>query len=125
MRPSTSITSRPVGVVGVGIGGDRLRQRDVDLAEWFARIDLFSTLDNSPGIDRPSRSGTTVARTSACEPDQDLLAFDKRFSCSQKIGRAAAGVARLVPTWAMTSPRSMNSSRSSVTPTDRPASGRR
>ncbi len=47
---------------------------------------------------------------------------DSGWSCSQKIRARIRLVSRgLSPTWAMTSPRSMNNSRSSVMPTERPA----
>ena len=109
-------------IVGIGIGGDRLRQRDLDLADMVARDRGVLRIRQRAGIDRFLDRNHLRAGLAGAEPDQNLLARSSGLSCSQKIRarrrRASFG---LWPTCAMMSPRSMKSSRSSVMPTERPA----
>ena len=110
-------------IVGVGIGRDRLRQRDVDLADMVARDRLGLRVGEFAGIDRLLDGDHGGAAFRACRGGPGS-GRPWRAACraARKSARAAAACrAGVAPTCAMMSPRSMNSSRSSVMPTERPA----
>ena len=83
-------------IVLIGIGRDRLRQRDVDLADMVARDRLGLLVGEFAGIDRLLDRDHVGAGLARAEADQDLSRpSTSGLSCSQKIARAnPARVAR-------------------------------
>ena len=82
------------GIVAVGIGGDRLRQRDVDLADMVLRDRLVLDARQFSGINRLLDSDHRGAALPGAEPDQDLFAVGERLVVQPENARAQpAGVA--------------------------------
>ena len=75
-------------IVGVGIGGDRLRQRNVDLADMIARDRLGLDAGEFAGIDRLLDRDHGGAGFPCAEPDQN------RGACLPAACRAARKSAR-------------------------------
>ena len=94
----------------------RSRRHDCARSPWSRRWRVRR--GRPPSRSRPRWRGFPGCRAG---PESRRLSTSG-LSCSQKIRARIRRVSRgALPTWAMTSPRSMNSSRSSVMPTDRPA----
>ena len=110
-------------IVDIGIGRQRLRQRNVDLADMIA-CDRFGSRRSTVRRDRPpSRSRPRWRASRACRAGPgSRRPSSAACHAARKSARESGGCrAELSPTWAITSPRSMNNSRSSVMPTELPA----
>ena len=82
----------------VGIGRDRLRQRDIDLADMVARDRLRLLVGERAGIDRLLDRHHGRAGLARAETDQDLLALRQWLVVQPEDPRAdAAGIARALP----------------------------
>ena len=75
-------------IVGVGIGGDRLRQRDVDLADMIARDRLGLDAREFAGIDRLLDRDHGGAGFPRAEPDQNGGARHQRLVVQPEDPRA-------------------------------------
>ena len=78
----------------IGIGRDRLRQRDVDFADVIARDRLGLGVREFAGIDGLLDRDHAGAAFPRAEPDQDRSPFDSGLSCSQKIRARIRRVSR-------------------------------
>ena len=82
-------------IVGIGIGGQRLRQRDIDLADMVARDRLGLHAREFAGIDGLLDRDHGGAGFPGAEPDQDRGARRQRLVVQPENPRAKpAGVAR-------------------------------
>jgi hypothetical protein len=73
------------GIIGIGVGGDRLRQRDIDFADMVAGDRLGLDACQFTGVDGLLDRDDAGAALARAEPNQDLLAFAKRLVGSQKM----------------------------------------
>src|SRR5207244_975831 len=82
-------------IVAVRIGGDRLRQRDVDLADMIARDRLGFLVRQRAGVDRLFDRDYIGAGLAGAQPNQDGIAPGERLVVQpENAGANAAGVAR-------------------------------
>ena len=95
MRPSTSITKPPgARIVEIGIGRDRVRQRDVDLADMVASDRLRRDAFQFAGIDRLLDGDDIGTGFAGADPDQDRIARLQRLVMQPEDPRMQPPVSR-------------------------------